>query len=214
MDSFASGCVSGFSQILIGHPLDTYKTWLQNGSQIPRLKFSTLYRGIRYPLLSNCVLNGILFGTNSILTNKVSNQWISGGITGIATTFICTPMELYKIRRQCQVANTTNIFHGFTPTLAREILSCSIYFGTYHYLYHTNDFSSFWAGGIAGVACWGLVHPIDTVKTKIQSGYSTDIRSALKSGGLWTGVGFSCTRAFLVNSIGFWVFQNTLEYLK
>ena len=52
-----STCLSGFSQILIGHPLDTYKTWLQNGSRIPKIKFSTMYRGIRYPLLSNCVLN-------------------------------------------------------------------------------------------------------------------------------------------------------------
>lgn len=230
MEGFVSGCLSGFSQIIMGHPLDTYKTWLQQGRHIPTPRVHSLYRGIRYPLASNCLVNGVLFGTNTVVTKYLPNQWLSGALTGVAMGIVCTPVELYKIREQCKIttkyttgrsSNPSLVdririnYRGFVPTMCRETLSCSIYFGTYHYLYHNNNYnvSSFWSGGAAGVACWALVHPIDTIKTRIQVGQFDTILMAIRAGGLWNGLAFSCSRAFLVNSIGYWVYQTSINYL-
>ena len=214
MDGFTAGCVSGFSQIILGHPLDTYKTWLQNGTPNRTINLGKLYRGIKYPMVSNCVVNGVLFGTNHTVSQFQSNQWITGAITGIAMSVVCTPVELYKIRAQCGVTTKAPLYCGFLPTFCRETLACSVYFGTYHCLYETYDIPCFWSGGLAGVASWAIAHPIDTVKTKIQSGRCSTMVSAIKSGKLLQGLGFSCTRAFLVNAVGYWVYQSSLDWLQ
>ena len=33
MDGFTAGNISGLAQIIVGHPLDTYKVWLQSGTK-------------------------------------------------------------------------------------------------------------------------------------------------------------------------------------
>ena len=211
MDAYIAGSLSGFVQILIGHPLDTYKVWLQTGQK--NKKFINIYNGIKYPLVINCIHNSVLFGTNNYLSHYINNQWITGFITGIASSFICGPMELYKIRDQSYKPrpNISQIMIGFYPTLLRECITGSLYFGTYHYLYHERKNSCLLSGGIAGVFSWLISHPIDTIKSQIQSGKVTTIKQAVHRGGLWKGIYCTLVRAFLVNSVGFWVYEKYMS---
>lgn len=215
MDSFIAGSISGFFQIIVGHPLDTYKVWLQT-NQINKIKpnLNNLYRGIRYPLYSNCLLTSILFCSNDYVSGYCKNQWITGAFSGIATSIICCPVDVFKITSQNKVLRNISYIRGYTPTLYREILGNSIYFGGYDYLYNKTKYSSFVSGGLAGVASWFITHPIDTVKTRIQSYRVDTIKQALLLGNIWNGVGFSITRAFIVNSVGFYVYQNILDIIR
>ena len=215
MEGFIAGSVSGFIQILIGHPFDTYKTWLQTNQKNRNIK--NIYFGIKYPLYNNCVINSILFGTNNTLSKYISNPYITGFLTGIPTSIICCPVELFKIRKQCYLSKPktfSEYFIGFRATLLRESIGCSIYLGSYDYLYKDMGYNSLYSGGISGVLCWFLTHPIDTIKSRIQQGKIKNIKEGLTSKNLWKGISFSLYRALLVNSIGFYIYQNTFNYIK
>ena len=212
MEGFISGSFSGLVQIIVGHPLDTYKIWLQNSEKNKNLKH--LYRGIQYPLYTNCLINSVLFGTNNLASKYISNPWITGFITGIATSFICTPVELFKIRRQCYLPPPNNWFLGYRATLMRETIGCSLYIGIYDYLYQKKKYSCLFSGGVAGISCWFLTHPIDTIKTRIQTGQTSNIIKGFTEKGLWNGLTHTLVRAFLVNSIGFWVYQKSNDFIN
>lgn len=64
---------------------------------------------------------------------------------------------------------------GLNSTLLRESF-IGVYFGTYDFLirYFTvngkiSQVGSFLSGGLAGVATWFIMYPVDYVKTRIQS---------------------------------------------
>ena len=211
MDAYIAGSISGFVQIIIGHPLDTYKIWLQTGQ--PNKNYRNLYYGIKYPLFINCGHNSILFGTNNYLSYYTNNQWITGFFTGIVSGFVCSPMELYKIREQSYLIkpHIREIATGLYPTILRECIAGSIYFGGYQYLRKEKKYSCLLSGGISGVLSWLISHPIDTIKSQIQSGKEKTIYRVIQRGGLWKGIECTIIRAFLVNSIGFWVYEKYMS---
>ena len=60
--------------------------------------------------------------------------------------------------------------------------------------------NSFISGGIAGILSWLIPYPIDTIKSRIQIGYS--LKKSIKLGNYYKGLNFCLLRAFLVNGIG------------
>ena len=214
MDGFIAGNISGLAQIIVGHPLDTYKVWLQSGTKTS-MKPTSLLRGLKYPVYASCLQNSMIFGVNYNLSQHLENQWVTGFLTGMVTTLVCNPMELYKIRRQnnLPLPLPRQLGLGFRSTFLRETLSCSIYFGSFSYLNKKTD-NIFLSGGIAGVLCWLPTYPFDTLKTKIQTGQYTEYREAIKGGGLWNGLSICCLRGFIVNSLGFWTYYKSLDFLS
>jgi len=215
MEGFLAGSISGFFQILVGHPFDTFKIWLQTGEK--NRKIGYLYNGIKYPLYSNCLVNSVLFGTSYSLEKHISNPFVSGFFTGVATSFICCPVELFKIREQCHLSIPKSIsqwYRGYNVTLLRESISCSLYIGVYDYCYQREKYSSFVSGGIAGVSSWLFTHPIDTIKTRIQRGQINTISEGLHSKDLWKGLSVNILRALIVNSIGFYIYQYWIDYFQ
>lgn len=209
---FIAGTISGLCQILVGHPLDTYKIWLQTNKKNRNIR--NLYHGIKYPLYTNCILNGFLFGLNYNFYQITKNHWTSGFLTGILTGIISGPMELYKIRKQNSLPYLNNWRLGMPITIVRETLACSIYFGSFDHF--RDNFSIFYAGGIAGLLAWAIPHPVDTIKTRIQSGSNITFTKALYQGNLYQGIGITCIRAFIVNCVGFpvyyYIFNNSYIY--
>jgi hypothetical protein len=82
------------------------------------------------------------------------------------------------------------------------------------------------AGGIAGVAMWGTVLPIDSAKTRIQAArpgdkYDVRLLQALKiawlEGGIkswWAGLGPTILRAFPANAAQWLVWEASLHILR
>ena len=68
MESIYAGFISGLFQTIIGHPLDTLKTWSQNSNSLkkPKLKIDNLYKGIKYPLIQNPIVISSIFYSNYI----------------------------------------------------------------------------------------------------------------------------------------------------
>ncbi|KAK4498460.1 hypothetical protein PRZ48_011118 [Zasmidium cellare] len=120
---FWSGYVSGAIGILVGNPLDIFKTKLQAGTstthapEIPSTaqanttaRWTSFARGSAAPILGYGALNGLLFYTyNRSLSFLSPDQdipppalatWTSGALGGLATFFVSAPTELVKCRAQ------------------------------------------------------------------------------------------------------------------
>ena len=101
--------------------------------------------------------------------------------------------------------NTLNIFRGWPATIARDSISYSIYFGSYHNLKDYN-INTLIAGGSAGWMCWLFSYPIDTIKTRVQSS-DVSYMTVIKQQKLWKGFTYCSVRAIISNAILFYTYE-------
>eukprot|EP01130_Rhizamoeba_saxonica_P010769 TRINITY_DN4440_c0_g1_i1.p1 TRINITY_DN4440_c0_g1~~TRINITY_DN4440_c0_g1_i1.p1 ORF type:complete len:297 (-),score=52.88 TRINITY_DN4440_c0_g1_i1:7-897(-) len=120
---------------------------------------------------------------------------LSGAIAGSGSALTETVMDLFKIKMQGQIGEgkykgvwdcasqiykvhgIRGMFHGFVPTLLRDSICFPLYFmgfeGTMHYLNANNNGNpslavATLAGGVAGFLFWGILYPLEMVKTRLQ----------------------------------------------
>jgi hypothetical protein len=251
-NSLFAGIFSGGIQVIFGQPFDLIKTRIQSNpinnktysNIIKKIYFNEgflgFYKGVRAPLISNCIINGVMFHSNHYINKYIlknnNNHFYSGAISGFISSFVISPFELVKNR--IQVENNYNkkystvikeiykkkiLWKGLTPTILREIPACSIYFGTYNYLKKyldirmNNNFSCIIAGGLSGMSCWFFTYPFDTIKTKIQISNNLkaiDIIKKYKFKSYFNGLNIVLLRAAIANSITFFVYDKTMMYLE
>tara|TARA_B110000037_G_scaffold216297_1_gene275072 strand:+ start:379 stop:1041 length:663 start_codon:yes stop_codon:yes gene_type:complete len=217
MESIYAGFISGLFQTIIGHPLDTLKTWSQNGNSLkkPKLTINNLYKGIKYPLIQNPIAISSIFYSNYITKKYTNNEYVSGGVAGITSGIISTPLDKYKIMQQQNIQyvfNKKNFLQSYKNLpimLIREIPACIIYFSSFQYMKEQN-IPTFISGGIAGVASWFLTYPVDTIKSRMQSGSYRTIKEAYQQKYLYRGLNSCLARAFIVNSFGLYIYDKIL----
>ena len=206
MNDFINGYITGISQVIIGYPLDTMVVYRQSGKKINSIKFKTIFYGIKYPLLSNGFITSISFGLSYKIYKYTDNHYISGAITGFATSFIISPIEFYKIRSQRLLPINISIFTGLQYTIFKKIISSSIYFGLYNTLQPKID-NVLISGGITGCLSNLISYPIDVIKTQAQCGKNIAIKTIFNRNIICNGILLSLTRSFIVNSVGFYIFE-------
>ena len=207
MKEYYAGFVTGISQVIIGYPLDTYIIYKQINKT---LNYKNIYKGFQYPLLTSSIINSISFGLTNNLNKKINNFYLSGFISGILTSFIICPIELYKIRTQSLKKINIKIFTGLKNTIMRESIGSSIYFGLYNSSREKN-IPILISGGISGVISCLLCYPFDTIKTRIQSGEFNNTIDAFKHGNLYKGLKISLFRALIINSSTFYIYNYFIE---
>ncbi len=154
--------------------------------------------------------------------------YVAGCAGGTAQTLIACPLELLKIRMQTnegaamgtlQTARLVvrehgvrGLYRGLMPTLIRDCPSYGVWFLVYEYLKDVmvkewnmqgskEPVAQFAAGGLAGVAAWASIYPIDVAKSRVQSSTaSLSMAAAFRDGYREGGVrsffqGFSTTMA-------------------
>lgn len=236
------GNIFGICQTIIGYPFDTIKTLSQNNSNLhilqkPYYKIPLkLYKGVTYPLITNCLGMSLIFGNYDYFYNLTNSSIQSGAITGFLSAFIITPFDYFKIHSQINMPSTmpstttssivkldlllknkNMYYNGLGLTIARETISSPVYFATYHYCKTQTHFpdiaNSFWAGGIAGITSWLISYPLDTLKTRRQLYPTLSILHLLKKGPVFNGLGITLLRAFIVNSSCFTIYDKIQKIL-
>ena len=196
MNDYYKGSISGIAQIISGYPFDTLKVLKQNNinKKINFFNIFKLYKGITFPLVSNSVIIGSQF-----YFYHNHSSLLSGIISGL----MITPIDYFKIQKQTNKNYKYKLQRpiGFNITVCREVLAVPIYFKTYYY-FNRKFNNSFLSGGIAGVLSWLIPYPIDTIKSRIQMGYT--LKESIKLKKFFRGINFCLTRAFIVNGIGFY----------
>jgi solute carrier family 25 carnitine/acylcarnitine transporter 20/29 len=233
---YIKGCISGMTGIILSHPVDSIKTFIQTNNNSKNFIFNikNLYKGISSPLIGVGFEKAIVFGTYNLCKNNNINIPISGALSGLSASIIVSPYERIKIMKQTnqvikikQYFNPFFMFKGLSATFTREVPGFAIYFSTYEYLKYTfytknnnniSIISSFIFGGISGTMAWIFIYPQDRIKTIIQSNnnnsnYSTIINNIYKTGGFrqfYNGFTFAVARAILLHSGTFC----TIEFLS
>ena len=204
MNEYFAGAISGLSCAVIGHPLETYKSNIQNKTKvIPN--FYSLMKGVIPSCKSNIIQNSFIFGFNNNLQNYTDNIFITGAITGFITSTISCPFENKKIQLQNR-CKQIKYFRSIEIGVFKETLGLSLFFGIYDFL-RKNNINTFWAGGITGVFSWIFTYNLDVISTRMKSNYKMTYKQAFNQGNLWKGFGVCITRSFITNSIGFYVFE-------
>lgn len=218
MIDFLCGSISGLFQNIIGHPFDTFKI-LQQNNKNPLLKNPLYYyKGIKYPMMSQAILTGYNFQSIMFFNQYIHNFYISGFLGGITSSPIIFLFDYFKLMRQMNKSYNYNInniikLNGKPVTILRECNAISIYYGTYDYLNKKMDYSVFLSGSLSGVLSWGLTYPLDVIKTR-QMTYNITFKEALKRGNLLNGIQICLIRAFLVNSIAFYSYEQSKKLFK
>ena len=215
-ESLFAGFISGTAQTLIGHPLDTLKVWQQQNIQ----KSTKVFSGLKYPLFTGSVLASAQFATTMLVSEHIrantkytamQTDTMGGLCAGVVSGLMTSPIDKYKIQMQTK---TNKSRYGLFSCIVREVPACGIYFGSYTAM-REREQSVFISGAVAGSLSWLLTYPLDIAKTQIQSGESPNIRTVynkLKTRqiSLSNGLGFCLARAFLINGIGFTVYEKCL----
>lgn len=211
------GFNAGIGQSIIGHPIDTYKTWLQVNHK-EKITIRGLYRGYPYPAFTSGIVSGIAFHAYE-WCKKRDQQWgmLTGSILAGCTTAITSGyFEYKKIKEQLR---TTARFQsaGCLTLLMREIPACMFYYPVYDML-RTLDMPDLVspsgkipvpiAGGIAGVTCWLSSYWADVLNTHVMSGNT--LASTIKKlhfRDYFKGLGVVLPRAFAVNAVGYFFYE-------
>lgn len=215
MSDFIAGACVGLAQVSIGHPFDTTMVLMQNNKKWFGLPFKNYYRGWRFPLVSATLFNCTVFPAYERSLKYTNNRVLSGAMAGVCVAPILYGFEIGKIRQQTKQPLSINHFKkskGFSALFTREVLAMSTYFTMYNYA-KDNGYPPLIAGGIAGLANWGLTYPLDVIKSR-QIAQGLSIKEALKIGNLYKGFSICGTRAVLVNAANFWTYETVKEYLK
>ena len=135
------------------------------------------------------------------------------------------------------------LYRGFAATLCRDVPSTTIYFAAYHWTKSALKARSgsggadaggessgvgsaeFIAGGVAGVASWASIIPVDTIKTRVQMvplgaprvRLVDAARQAFAEEGaasLFRGAPALLLRAFLANAATFWAYEHARALLR
>lgn len=178
---------------------------------------------------------------------------LAGIGAGVAVSFVACPTELVKCRLQTQpgafhgaidctkqvlsARGVQGLFLGMQATMLREMAGNCLYFMAY-----TGTLRAFtptggtiddlraphfmFAGGMAGLAFWGPVYPVDVIKTLIQTdsgakrkynGMLDCFRQTVRTGGIgavYKGIGPCILRSFPANAVTFYAYEWTKKQLS
>ena len=232
MNDLISGFVAGMTQTVIGHPFDTAKVRLQTSTMNLTNTFMSIikkeglrgfYKGYGPPLLTNSIINSLIFGLNGYFYDIYQNHFISGYVSGSILSPIISVPQLIKcqiqkesrfIKKESDVIREMfkgklNPFTGLGATYYREAIAFSLYFGSYNYLQDKYN-NPFLNGGLAGIINWTGTYPIDVIKTRKQTYPELRYRDIIRDFKLKDsvkGLNITLLRSFIVNASIFYVFE-------
>lgn len=217
-----AGTAGGIAQVLVGQPFDTTKVRLQTSStptsalDVVRKLIKhegplAFYKGTLTPLVGVGACVSIQFGVNEAMkrffhslnpqpqeTLQLSQYYICGLVSGVANSFLASPIEHVRIRLQTQTGSGSaaefkgpldcirklrsegGLMRGLSPTIFREAQGCGTYFLTYEALV-ANEIGKglkrtdipAWKlcafGALSGTTLWLTVYPLDVIKSLMQT---------------------------------------------
>jgi solute carrier family 25 carnitine/acylcarnitine transporter 20/29 len=158
------------------------------------MSLKQVYLGVGPVLLGVVPIAGLTFATYStcrrwLHSDTLQAHALAGAMTAMVTTMIICPAEQIKVQLQTQQPiqwSSSILFRGFGLTLMRDMVGNAIYFGAIAGL---SELAVILKGGLAGMLSWIAMFPLDTLKTRQQTG-------RMHYHQLYRGLGPALLRAF------------------
>ncbi|KFH41316.1 Mitochondrial basic amino acids transporter-like protein [Hapsidospora chrysogenum ATCC 11550] len=202
---------------------------------------------------------------------SLTSTWLAGALGGLATWVVSAPTELVKCRAQASRTPLSSravawrvfkeqgirgFYAGGVVTALRDSIGYGFYFWSYQLatgLWPTTEQDGppsfrheapkvLLCGGIAGIATWASIFPLDVIKTRVQTQaleFATEASPLLdhdsrhshrdKRSGAWQvakdayrahglrvffrGFGVCCARAFIVNAVQWAAYEAIMREL-
>ena len=193
MKNYLFGGISGFCEVCVSHPIDYYKTKLQENSNNNRNLKSILtknirnngilsvYKGFIPKVIGTVPTRFIFWGTQNNINNICDQKNIishkkyllSGICSGSAQTILDNPVEVIKIQMMTGSKSINSIpfmsyYRGLSFTLPRNIIfATAVCYGN-GYSKNSNTLINFISTGITAFTACIITQPLDFFKTKKQ----------------------------------------------
>ena len=209
-DDLIAGGLGGVVKTLIAQPFDTLKVRKQCSNRSP-IGFKGLYKGIAFPMLSNTIFQGVSLSLQRQINDRIDNHGLAGAVTGaICCVFTC-PLDSWKVARQNRSrVLLRNAYRGFFSSMLRESVASGAFFVSYGNLLRMTNNTTV-AGGLGGLTATLVSLPIDTIKTRLQSGQS--MHQAVSKGSYNAGMQYVVIKAILTNAACYFVYGHVREML-
>lgn len=161
--NFVTGGVAGGVAGMISHPFLRMKIELQNGRKITLNQFTNIRwmsTGLRYGIGCYGAEKLFVFGVYNSLLEHGMNDYVAGGMAGLAASLVICPGEKlvidsingvrsfnrlnylsvglssmkYSLVKNIGLRNLKHLYTGMSATIGREVLGFSIHMGVYGYL--------------------------------------------------------------------------------
>lgn len=253
MNEYIAGGLAGLAEVVITYPLDYIKTSHQIYSQKNKQenfynylyktrKVSDYYNGFSSRLIGVVPMRFLFWGsqntTKQLLENYHIKKWynflIIGTTSGVIQTVVDNQIEIIKtsyIEKSKFSFEKFVKFHGFMPTLYRNVIFVNILSSVCYQKEFKNTKEKFFYSSFGGLTASFITQPLDFVKTlkqreskkimykncdlknlnsyKIISILLKDNPKMLFTGGIVRGI-----LSFFSIGIGFTVFSNLLNKNK
>lgn len=214
------GAMAGCLGKLIEFPFDTVKVRLQTTHGNSTLGITqdilrkegllSFYKGIKAPLLGACLESAVLFSAfqygqqavstwTPIAAESMTSVCISGAFSGLAASFVLTPVELVKcnlqvanlmpdkkishvsyssvVRQVVKSNGLLGLWHGLSSTVVREMAGTAVWFASYEEavrVYNrinpgSENINLLASGATAGFMFNLSIYPVDTIKSNVQT---------------------------------------------
>jgi len=173
---FIQSLISSLVEVSITQPLDVIKihyqnSTYQNSTQI-NYTFRNLYKGFVPRSIGNIPSRTIFLYSQDIFTSKLIHNpyknYIVPILSGFCQTLVDTPVEVLKINRITN-QNEKFLFKGFIPHCSRNIIFLGFVYNFRQRFYSDSIINNTLYGSLGGVIGSNISHPLDTIKTRIQS---------------------------------------------
>lgn len=205
--------ISSVFEVCATQPLDVMKTHYQTNTKVI-YSIKELYRGFVPRAFGNIPSRSIFLFSQDYLKSYISERnklkflLVPVG-AGFAQTLFDTPVEVLKINKIMNV-NNKFLYTGFIPHLSRNILFLIPVYNLREYSNRVNRenniFSNALYGATGGVIGSYISHPLDTIKSRIQSKQHLDFKSiTIKE--LYKGVHIRASMSLINMFVSLYVFE-------
>lgn len=205
-----------------------------------RLGLVTLYRGAAVPLVSLVVKRPFEFAVFELFnSNKRSSAPFLGGcLAGVTAAILGCPFSVVKIQMQSTAksvhstsskaafkvwksAGAMGFYRGLKASVIMQVPFATMYLGLYGNLREElpkTTWGPALAGGVASLATWSLLQPLDTLRTVTQAGvlrhepagWTHHLKIIVHERGvlgLWNGWVPVALRAFPTSALSMFVYE-------
>jgi hypothetical protein len=226
------GLMQGITRVCISYPFDVLKINMQANifqnnkealSHIFKNDIFRLYRGSSFMFLNIGMERSIQYYVMEKYNKKYNPYMLGFGISlfssiyTIPVQYITTNLVVSSKTKMINILKS-NIYRGGSLEIFKNILSTTLYNGTYFSLRNKikDDiyYSPFYST-ISSFVTWSIIYPIDTIKVKYQVTKNITLIKVVKDSinngiiNLYKGISFVYMRTIPSSIIGMYVYEYT-----